>query len=282
MKALFVSIILSATIVVNSQYYYTDIIGPKELTKQQASYLTNKVKTITATGTDKSGVKATDYSEYHEVKENGTVLRVVKIIGLDKTVTTYQFDNAGKLITITDSTAAVQNHTTYEYDNVGNISKVQNKVTDTDGSFTQTEVHSWQYNTNGKPIKMWRTFDGINSKDSMEVQFISDENGNIGEEKTFKRGKEAGFLYYYYDEKKQLTDIVRYNIKLKKLLPDIMFEYDDAGNTVQKITTTSSQSMGYLIWRYIFNERGLKTREALFNNKKQLTGRIDYKYSFGK
>ncbi|MEN9547665.1 MAG: hypothetical protein RIR12_256 [Bacteroidota bacterium] len=282
MKAFFVSIILSTTLVVHSQYYYTDIMSAKELSKLQASYITNKVKTITATGTDKSGVKASDFSEYHEVKENGSLLRVVKMNGLTKTITTYQFNTAGKLVTITDSTAAVQNHTTYVYDNAGYISKVENKVTDADGSFSQTEVHSWQYASNGKPLKMWRSFDGINSNDSMEVQFIIDENGNIGEEKTYKRGKEAGFLYYYYDEKNQLSDIVRYNTKLKKLLPDIMFEYDEVGNIVQKITTTSSQSMGYLIWRYIFNERGLKTREALFNNNKQLTGRIDFKYTFEK
>jgi hypothetical protein len=129
---------------------------------------------------------------------------------------------------------------------------------------------------------MWRTFNGPNQKDSLEVKFVTDENGNISEEKAYKKGKETSFLYYYYDDKNQLTDIVRYNTKAKKLVPDIMFEYDDAGNIIQKITTTSSQSIGYLIWRYIFNEKGLKTKEALFNSKKELTGKIEYSYTFGK
>lgn len=92
---------------------------------------------------------------------------------------------------------------------------------------------------------------------------------------------ETGYLYYYYDEKNRLSDIVRYNTKVKKLLPDLMFEYDENNRVVQKITTVSNLLMGgYLIWRYIFNEKGLKTKEALFNKDKELTGKIDYSYTF--
>jgi hypothetical protein len=39
--------------------------------------------------------------------------------------------------------------------------------------------------------------------------------------------------------------------------------------------------VGYNIWRYIFNEKGLKTKEALFNNDRELTGKIEYSYTFG-
>jgi hypothetical protein len=59
-----------------------------------------------------------------------------------------------------------------------------------------------------------------------------------------------------------------------------MFEYDEQDRVVQKITTTSSLNLGYLIWRYIYNEKGLKTKEALFNKDKELTGKIDYNYTF--
>ena len=64
-------------------------------------------------------------------------------------------------------------------------------------------------------------------------------------------------------------------------MPYIMFEYDDSDRVVQKITTTSSLNLGYLIWRYLFNEKGLKTKEALFNKDKELTGKIEYNYTFG-
>ena len=60
----------------------------------------------------------------------------------------------------------------------------------------------------------------------------------------------------------------------------MLFEYDDKDRVIQKITTTSSIKLGYLIWRYIFDEKGLKTKEALFNDDKQLTGKIEYSYTF--
>ena len=92
---------------------------------------------------------------------------------------------------------------------------------------------------------------------------------------------QTGVIYYYYDDKNRLSDIVRYNLKCERLLPDIMFEYDDQNRVIQKITTTSNIALGYLIWRYIFDEKGLKTKEALFNKNKQITGKIEYTYTFG-
>jgi YD repeat-containing protein len=280
MKATFLFLLLLTAVLAKSQYYYTDILGTKEINKQIAAYNGNSVKTVTATGTDKNGVRATDFSEYHEVRDNGMALRIVNITGFAKTVTLYKFDKAGRVISVFDSTSAVQNTSSYEYDASGKLIRVQNKVTDSSGNFNQTETHTWLYNRTDSPEKMLRSFDGQNSKDSMEVQFIIDESGNVSEEKTFKKNKEASFLYYYYDDKNQLTDIVRYNTKAKKLMPDVMFEYDDTGNIIQKITTTSSQHLGYFIWRYIFNDKGLKTKEALFNSQKELTGKIEYGYTF--
>jgi YD repeat-containing protein len=282
MKAAFLFLLLISAILAKSQYYYTDIIGSREINKQMAGYTSNNVKTVTATGTDKNGVRATDFSEYHEVRENGMTLRIVNITGFAKTVTLYKFDKTGRVISVIDSTSAVQNTSSYEYDASGKLIRVQNKVTDSSGNFNQTETHIWLYNSGGKPEKMLRSFDGQNSKDSMEVKLIMDENGNVSEEKTYKKNKETSFLYYYYDDKNQLTDIIRYNTKAKKLMPDVMFEYDDAGNIIQKITTTSSQHLGYLIWRYIFNDKGLKTKEALFNSQKELTGKIEYGYTFNR
>ena len=62
-------------------------------------------------------------------------------------------------------------------------------------------------------------------------------------------------------------------------LPDFLFEYDDSDRVIQKITTTSGKKIGYFIWRYVFNEKGLKTKEALFNKDKELQARIDYTYN---
>ena len=266
----------------SAQYYYNDILGTQETNRQMKNYQANKVKTIAATGYDKQGAKANNFSEFQEVKENGMALKTSSFNGLNKTVIYARFDNQLRIINSSDSSIGVQNTTTYEYDVTGKIIKVQNITKDPSNDFNQTETHQWFYTSAGNPEKMWRLIvTGPTSRaDSLEIRFITDEDGNTAEERTFRKGLETGYLYYYYDDKNRVSDIVRYNSKLKKLLPDFMFEYDDNDRVIQKITTTSSRNLGYLIWRYIFDAKGLKTKEALFNDNKELTGKIEYSYVF--
>ncbi|MGZ8556996.1 MAG: hypothetical protein ACXWWC_01615, partial [Chitinophagaceae bacterium] len=116
--------------------------------------------------------------------------------------------------------------------------------------------------------------------DSSEYRFTLDEKGNVADEQFYRRNVGIDSIFYYYDEKNRLTDIVRFNKKAKKLLPSVMFEYDESNRIIQKMTILSSSNPDYLIWRYIFNDKGLKTKEALFNKQKELTGRIEYAYTF--
>lgn len=283
MKILLLPFILLGSLSLQAQYYYNDIIGTQEINNLMKNYTANRVKTVSATGYDNRGMKATDFSELQEVKENGRLLRNSSIINFNKTTTYSRFDEKGRITSITDSSAQIQGTTTYMYDENNRISKVQNTVKDSASAFDHTEIHHWIYSGEGKPERMWRIITGtVNGTggDSLEVRFITDENGNIAEEKTYKRGIETSYLYYYYDDKNRLLDIVRFNTRLKKLLPDIMFEYDNNDNVAQKTTTTSSLHLGYLIWRYIYDEKGLKTKEVLFNSDKQITGKIDYTYTF--
>ena len=268
---------------VNAQYYFDDIIGVQETNRQMQNYVSNKVKSITGTGTDSKGTTENRYSEFYEIKNNGRSLKVTHITGMSKNVVYSHFDDNGRITSREDSSSTILNITSYAYDESGRIIKIQNTVKDQDNKFNQVETHIWQYNTENTPVKMWRIIDNTGSGmgvDSLEVRLTTDNDGNIADERTYKKGKETNFLYYYYDDKKRLTDIVRYNKKLKKLIPDIMFEYDEKGRIIQKITTTSDLVVGYLIWRYIFNEKGLKTKEALFNNDKKMTGKIEYIYSY--
>lgn len=278
MKTILLPFFILCSFAMRAQYYYNDIIGTLETNRQMKIYLNNKVRTVSATGYDQRGAKATDFSEYQEVKENGMALKASSITNMNKTVIYSKFDALARVIRMTDSSTVIVSVTTYEYDAGGKITKVQNSIKDSANDFNQTETHQWVYNTVGKPEKMWRI---INNTDSLEIRFTPDEDGNTGDEKTYRKGVETGVIYYYYDDKKRLTDIVRFNTKVKKLLPDVLFEYDDKDRMIQKITTTSNLTLGYLIWRYIFDEKGLKTKEALFNDDKQLTGKIEYSYTFG-
>jgi hypothetical protein len=44
------------------------------------------------------------------------------------------------------------------------------------------------------------------------------------------------------------------------------------------MTQTQSGSANYLIWRYSYNENGMKEKEVVFNKQKELLGRIEYRY----
>ncbi|MEO6610531.1 MAG: RHS repeat domain-containing protein [Chitinophagaceae bacterium] len=287
---------LLVTSSLHAQYYYNDIIGTEETNRQMKTYLENKVRSVSASGYDQRGTKATDFAEVQEVKENGRALRVSSLSNMNRTVMYSRYDEKGRVTSMIDSSTAIESITTYDYDANGRITRIKNTVKDSASDFNQEEIHLWSYNTNGKAEKMWRI---INNTDSLEVRLIPDENGNPGDERSYKRGVETGqyyyyldeekkpkyvqtgVIYYYYDDRKRVTDIVRFNLKAKRLLPDVMFEYDDKDRMIQKITTTSSVNLGYLIWRYIFDEKGLKSKEALFNDDKQLTGKIEYNYTFG-
>ena len=284
MKNIILFLLLLANSALSAQYYYNDIIGTEETNRQMKSYIDNKVLTVTASGTDPRGVKATEFSEFHEIRENGRALKSTSIINFNKSVIYSRFDDQGRVISMIDSSTNIESITTYEYDAAGRIKLVKNSVKDSANDFSQQELHQWIYNANNKPEKMLRIIHStLNAgPDTLEVKFKLDEDGNPGEERTYRGRIETGYLYYYYDDKNRLSDIVRFNQKLKKLMPDILFEYDESNRVIQKITTTSSISLGYLIWRYVYNEKGLKSKEALFNRDKQLTGRIDYAYTFGR
>ncbi len=278
MKTVLPALLLLVSAPAFSQYYYNDIIGTDAINAQMKAYRSNKVVQVTARGTDPTGAITNEFSETQEVKENGMLLKISHFSGLNKTVTYQRFNEAGKVISIIDSSADLTDITTYTYDAAGRVSRIRNENADTAQEFKQAETHDWRYDAAGKPTGMWRV---INGNDSTEIRFMPDEHGNTGDERTYKRGHETGVIYYYYNDDQRLSDIVRYNTRLKKLLPDVMFEYDEQGNVAQRITTTSSLSLKYLIWRYVYDAKGLKTKEALFNSDKEMTGKIEYSYTFG-
>lgn len=267
-----------------AQYYYNDIVSTLEANRQMQNWQANKVRMITATGFDANGVKATDFAEVKEIRDNGRTLKVSTRNSGDLSSYYNRYDEKGRLQNSTDtSSASVQSSTTYDYDAAGRIIRVKTVLSDPSGGFEKTEEHQWQYNPAGWPERMWRI---VNNTDSLEIRFVADEKGNPGEEIVYKWGAESSRIYYYFDDQGLVTDVVRYNAKVKKLLPDMILTYDDSGRLIQKITGSGNDNLGrvtwvgYIIWRYIYNDKGLKTKEALFNNEQQLTGKIEYSYTF--
>ncbi|RYG29903.1 MAG: hypothetical protein EOO01_37545 [Chitinophagaceae bacterium] len=258
------------------QFYYKDIVDARATNDKIKAFLSAKVASVTATGVDSRGAKAADFMELQEINAAQNLLKVSTRNGQSVVKMYYRFNAQGQLSSIADSTRGIKSLTTYTYSG-NNITQITTEIKDSLNDFTETEVHQWLYNSSGKPEKMWKI---VNDKDSMEYRFTIDDKGNVADEQWFRRGTGIDPWYYYYDEQNRLTDIVRYNKRAKKLLPDFMFEYDEQNRVIQKITTLSTTSPDYLTWRYLYNDKGLKTKEALFNKQKELTGRIDYSYTF--
>jgi antitoxin component YwqK of YwqJK toxin-antitoxin module len=278
MKTFLFALFLSLATITQAQYYYNDIVGARALEDRMKSYTTNKVKTITATGYDDRGSKSNDFNEWQEIDAAASLLKIANRNGQQVSRQFYQFDNQLRLTSITDSSALIKSISQYGYDAGNHIISIKTVTDDPDSlhDFSETEEHQWIY-ANGKPSKMWKI---VNGKDSSEYRFFLDEKGNVASEHVYRYNVAIDSVLYYYDDNNRLTDIVRYNTRSKQLLPDAMFEYDDNNRVIQKITVISTIRPDYLIWRYLFNEKGLKTREALFNKQKELRGRIEYQYAF--
>jgi hypothetical protein len=277
MKNILIAIALAFPAISFCQYYYNDILDARATGERMKNYTQQKVKTINATGYDARGAKTTDFNEWQEINSEKRILKVTTRNGQQVSRQYYQFDSQFRLSGIIDSTGDIKSTTTYSYDNNGNIALIKTATKDSLQDFNETVEHQYVYNSPGKPEKLWRI---VNGTDSSVYRLSLEENNNVADEQLFRRGVGIDPIYYYYDEKNRLTDIVRYNKKAKKLLPTLMFEYDEAGRIIQKMTILSTNNPDYLIWRYLYNEKGLKTKEALFNKQKELTGRIEYAYTF--
>ena len=284
MKSIIASFtLLACTISLSAQFYYKDIMGTADVNRMINLYQTNNVRTVTATGFDEDGRKDAAFSETHYFFPERNLLRIATRNNQTVTNQYFRFDKNGLVTSITDTSLSLVSATNYSYDDKNNLVSVRNTVTDADDSIYVNEQHQWFYNEAGKPVRMLRV---VNKTDTTDVRFTLDENGNVIDEWPFINRISRQKIYYYYNSKNQLTDIVRYNVAARKLLPDFMFEYTDQNQLRQKTTTIGTMGVTYLIWTFVYNDKGLKSKEATFKKDKKLgqlemVGKIEYSYSFG-
>ncbi|RYZ39006.1 MAG: hypothetical protein EOP49_30545 [Sphingobacteriales bacterium] len=168
------------------------------------------------------------------------------------------------------------NKTTVEYTyDAGNRVSVINRVSVSPGAAKDMEKHIWNYNKDGKPVSALKIKNDI---DTTYISFVLDENGNVAEEQSKRKNIALPTIYYYYDEDKLLTDIVRYHQKARKLLPDYIFEYED--NRVASMLVAEEGTSDYQKWYYSYDDNGLKLQDACYSKAKTLIGRIEYSYKF--
>lgn len=259
------------------QYYYRDILLPAQNATQQQLYKKNRVQQVTLLSFEADGSATEGFAGEIRPNNSYTQLKTItktEMAGSFSLTAFYNFK--GQMYKSVDSGTATINTYEYAFDTTGRLISAANTITGIADKSRQNEVHSWTYTPQGIPALMYYIKNG---RDTTTIKFLSDEKGNIIEEESWWKNISKGKTYYYYDSLNRLTDIVRYNEKIQKLMPDYIFEYNDNGQLVQMINTQQGSS-DYLIWKYLYDEKGLRTEERCYNKQKQLVGRIEYKYSF--
>ena len=257
----------------NAQYYYSDIVGTKQTNQQYKLLRAFQFKRISAVSFEGSE-PSKDFLLEQIISDDGRqIITHSATVGNMESyfISNYQNNKVTKTV---DSGNNAINTVLYEYDNAGRIMSTSAASRDFDGTFTNKEQHLWSYNDKGWPAKMIKI---KNQTDTTLVTFTIDDQENVAEEKWAKNNRTIETYYYYYNPKKQLTDIVRFSRKAKAMIPDYIFEYDTKGHIIQ-MTQTQSGSANYFVWKYIYNENNLKEKEIVFNKEKEMLGRIEYKY----
>lgn len=271
--------IISAALIIliftkaDGQYYYSDITGTKQSNQLYKLMRSFQYKRVNATSYDQDGLSK-DFLLEQVFSDDGRKITThsASVGNMESYFTSYYQNN--KVSKTVDSGNNAITTVLYEYDNSGKIISTTAASKDFDGTVTSKERHIWSYNDKGAPVKMLKI---KNQSDTTLIAFTIDEAENVTEEKWIKNNKTIETYYYYYNPKKQLTDIVRFSRKAKAMLPDYIFEYDSRGHIAQ-MTQTQSGTANYLVWKYVYNENNLKEKEIVFNKQKEMLGRIEYKY----
>ncbi|THU31567.1 hypothetical protein FAM09_28495 [Niastella caeni] len=257
-----------------SQHYYNDLVMTNEIVKKRAVYLANKVRSVKMTSFDNNNQPIEGFGGSQTVSANFATITTETTTSLSgKDEITHYFNDKGQLIQSIDTTDGNKVVIQYTYDANNQISGITN-MSFSPGGYTTREQHFWFYNKAGKPEKMLKIKGG---SDTTIVNFKLDEKENVSEERSVHAGNEQPVVYYYYDDKNRLTDVVRYNSRVKKLLPDYIFEYDEAGRIAMMLVTTSG-GVDYQKWFYRYDEKGLKQKDECFSKNKMLIGKIEYSY----
>ena len=265
-----------------SQYYFTDIVSHRQSDYQYKQLIAAKVTHMQAVsyGKDSTTVSTTFTLEQDIIDGGKKVITKTTLANSGTTIIENNYRNDQLIISlnsIVQPLSTVVTKTAYTYSDQGEILSIVSNSLDTIASVSGfSERHIWQYNDKNKPTKMLNI---KNNSDTLTVLFTYDEKGNVAEEKWFRKGQTIEKYYYYYDNDGLLTDVVRFNDRVRKLLPDFVYEYDDNANII-KMTQTIKGGTDYFIWKYTYNDKNLKATESCYTRKNELQGKVVYEYSF--
>ena len=262
---------------VQGQYLYKDLVVTRQNNARWKVFTENKVRSVTLKSLEADGQPTEGFVGEQELTGDYTqMVTHTKTAGSTDSWNISSYLN-GRMVRNLDTSDTYQSETKYEYDGEGHILSITNTSIETDNQVKAEERHVWSYETAhpGKPAGMLKIKNGT---DTTYISFVSDEKGNIVEEHSKRLGTDLPTIYYYYDDGNRMTDIVRYSPRANRLLPLMIFEYDE-GRVRSMLVVPEEGNPFYQKWYYTYDdEKGLKTKDQCFNKQKELLGTVEYEY----
>jgi hypothetical protein len=270
-----ISLLIALSSVAKAQFYYKDIWNSQQLIKEMAIVKHENIRTVSIKSFEDNGDPSKEFFCEKKIDRNYTMAQTVTRSNVtDQSLLTSLFNTKGLILRTTDSTVSSLNRTDYIYDNNDRIIEVKTFTKAEDEAVGIEESRSYNYNASGNIEKMARK---KNMKQLSIVNFKADEKGNVIEEEEISSKGQRTKYFYYYDVNNRLTDVVNYNERANRLLPDYMYEYNDVGQITQMIATEVGSS-NYYIWRYTYNDQQLRETERCLSKERRLLGSVQYQY----
>ena len=210
-----------------AQYYYRDILVTKQTMQKWALFKENRVKKVNLSSFERTGEPTPGFDCNQVVSDDYLVIYTYTQTNMSNpTSLIAYYDTRGFLRKTIDTSDTYQSTTEYDYDGAGRIITVSNNALQTDNLVRNSEIHEWKYKPDGAPLSMIKIKNG---SDTTSVSFALDAKGNVIEEHPTSNRLSLPTTYYYYDSSNSLTDLVRFNEKANRLLPDYIFERNNRG-----------------------------------------------------
>jgi hypothetical protein len=259
----------------SAQYYYRDIWTNQQVNKEFGLLKSDGIRAINLKSFEADGSESEGFFAQKKIDKNylSSQMNSKSNVTEQSILITY-YSPDGKVLKTIDSTSSTSSHTDYRYDGKGRLKKVIFYSRADEDSTAIGEEHEYFYSTTGLLTGMIKK--KMNNPYST-ISFKSDDKGNVTDEEETVKGESAKKYYYYYDDSNRLTDVVHFNDRLGKLIPDFAYQYNEQG-LADWLTITKEGTSDYVIWRYHYNEHGLRDIEKLFSKDKKIVGTIEYQY----
>ncbi len=265
-------VILYFSNIVYCQYYYSDILLTQQANTNYLNLKNNKVKKITIN--NDSNEDGITIKQTFKDSWNILLTEAQLSIGIANTSTQYYVNN---LIARKEEDIKNVNSTiNYYYNDKDKLIQINSKSIDTSENKSFEENHIFSYDDKSVLLKMLKI---KNNNDTTYIDFLKDEKNNIIEERWTYKNKLIETYYYFYNNQNLITDIVKFNLKVNRMLPEFLFEYNFQNKLVQ-LTQIPFGSSNYFVWKYYYNDKQLKEKEVGFNKQGEKIGEMTYNYEY--